>query len=273
MLSRRLTAALLLLTCPACTPPPEAPEELEDLARFVYREWGHDDPSVMASGVANLEAFIEGIDLAARVNDRAWELPALTEEDRAAVAHPDRPAEALVGVSVAYASPWPVEDHARLQSEADQLPTEPTATFYERSFPQLDDSACFPGHTCDVMVSLNNARRQNFLMSVEFLLMKDFRWVELADDRHAVVARSWFEQSWPGDDGNTHLWQSHAVDVWIGRPDGTTWRFQGLWSESELGISASAGAIAATVRGATDAIYQAGDAAIGELYHPDDETQ
>ena len=51
-----LLVGLLLLGCRKA--PPEAPKDLQELSRYLYREWQNDDPEVMAAGMDNLHAFL-----------------------------------------------------------------------------------------------------------------------------------------------------------------------------------------------------------------------
>lgn len=253
----------LFLLLAACKAPPEAPADLGELSRYLYREWDAEDPEVVRVGLQNLVDFLSDKDLTGSVNDRSWTLPDLTDEDVAGISRPDRDISAVVGVSVAFESAWPVEDHANVQIQADQRPYEPTAPdHYDRSFVDPTDPTCFPDQACDRLVTFNEATRQNILMKVTFELFKDFRAVPM-EEGWAFIARSWFEQSWPGDDGKVMLYQSYSTDLWIGRDD-KTWRFQSLWSESDLGIAASEETVVATVKVATDGIYERVDAEIAE---------
>jgi hypothetical protein len=251
----------------ACKAPPVAPVELGELSRYVYRTQA-DDEDVVAAGIENLDAFLAGQDLTAELLDRSWTLPDLTDEDVAGVERPDRDVGLAAGVAVAYESVWPVVDHARVQSEADQTPFEPTAKeHYDRVFVDIDDPACFPARTCDQMSTVNDATRNNILMKVTFELFKDFRWVDLSDGRGAVVARSWFKEPFPGEGGKVVLQQTFSIDVWIDQAGDKSWRYQAVWSESE-GITQDEGLILGTVKFATDEIFRTADEKIGELYHP-----
>jgi hypothetical protein len=270
MIVRLGSVTLVLAVLLACTPPPEAPSELNDLTRYLYRTQADPDDAVVKAGLDNLQLFLADKDLSgdASVNDRSWALDDLREEDVADLERPDRDLALEIGLSVARESQWPPEDHARAQSETDQRPFEPTAKdLYERSFPNEPDPACFVARTCTLLESFNHATRKNVLMDVTFELWKDFRWVALDDDRHAIIARSWFKEPWPGADGDIILQQSNALDIWLGQDDGTTWRFQALWSETE-GLAVSDDIILGTVKLATDDIFETGDEQIGELYHP-----
>lgn len=256
----------------ACAPP-EAPTELNDLSRYMYREWDAEDARVREAGMANLDAFLSTVDVGSdALDDRTWTLTDLQDEDVVNITRPDRPLANCFGIGMGYLSRWPASDHARLQIEADQLPTEPTAEFYDRTITNVDDPSCFVDQTCDRIDTRNDMRRKTILYSVDSTLLKNFRWVAYTDAdgtaRDAFYSRSWYDQSWPGDKDNTTVWQSYSIDVWIDRGDGTAWRYQTLWNETEiLGSSVSDDMATATVRPGTENVFEAGDAAIGALFH------
>jgi hypothetical protein len=220
----------------------------------------------MQAGIHNLETFLAGVpslDPETKAIDRAWDMEPPAEEDVAGVDRPeDVEAANMLGVSVAYASPWDVDDHVRLQRETDQTPTEPTAKEYTRT---VTDGQCFAEGSCAVMKTVNDMRRSNLAIKVSFTLLKDFRWVELDDGRRAVISRSWTDQVWVGEGGTSAILQSHSLDVWVEQGDATTWRWQNVWSESKApGDDAT---VKGTLKWATDNIFEAGDEAIEALYH------
>jgi len=252
-----------------CKAPPEAPTELSELSRYLYREWSNEDEEVVAAGLRNLTSVLAGQDLAGDVLQRSWALADLSEEDVAALpTRPDRDPADAVGVGVAYASRWTPRDHAQVQVQADQRPFEPTASeHYDRTFPDTQEPECFLDRECLVLRTFNEATRKNLLMKVTFELPKELRWVVVEEGRWSFVSRSWYEQPWSGDNGKVTLWQSYSVDVWLDDGDGGTWRFQTLWSESDLGVEFSDETVIATVRNATDQFFRACDDAIGREFH------
>ncbi len=273
------SALLIAVAAPlaACQPPsPEAPTDLSDLVRYLYREFDNEDPRFLEEGLANLDAFVDTVDLETPALDRSWIPDYLTEEDVDAITWPtERDLTATIPITVAGQGPWGVTEHGRLQMEPDQTITEPTAPTYVRTVTNADDGTCFPDRSCLLIETSNAVRRDNLLMAVDFILLKDFLWARIGtpeedeEERWAVVARSWFEQSWDGDEGNTHLWTSFAMDVWMGQPDGTTRRVQTLWSESDI-VDVEDEVVRNLLRSSIDDIFDAGDAAIEELYYGDD---
>lgn len=276
-----LPVLLLLGLVPVlgCTPTPEAPTEFSDLVRYMLRNWDDEDPAYLEGAVENLEVFLADYDLLSDSQERSWIPDFLDETDIEGLEWPDdRRLEDAIPVAIARSSVWPVADHARLQTEADQRPTEPTAQQrYVRETTNLDDASCFWERSCDLITTSNDVRRENAVMAVDFILLKDFRWVRIGtpedeDDpvRWAVVARSWFDESWHGDTDNTHLWHSFALEVWMDADDETTWRMQSLWSETDVGIEKTEegiNAIRGTTRWGINAIFEAGEDAIEDLYY------
>lgn len=255
----------------ACAPP-EAPTELSELSRYMYREWDASDDRVRAAGVVNLEAFLSSVDLGVdKLDDRSWTLSELKPEDVAAIERPDRALEDCFGLGMGYLSRWPIQDHARLQMEPDQKPSEPTAEFYDRAFTNLDDASCFPDQDCDRVDTTNELRRKTFLYAFDSTLFKNFRWVPFTTDdgteRDAFYSRSWYAKSWESDNGSTTVWQSYSIDVWIDRGDGTSWRFQTLWNETEIAGTTAGESTLSFVQTGTEDVFDAGDDAIGALYH------
>lgn len=254
-----------------CKAPPEAPTELSDLSKYLVREWPQEDSEFLTVGLDNLHAALAGVDLTGDVDARSWIASPLEPVDLTELTWPtERDPANAPGVAVARESIYGSLDHARLQMESDQLPTEPTAVEYVRTFPGTDDPACFPNRECDPIYSLSDVRRQNFLMAVSFELHKSFRWAEWGDGQQAIVARSWFEQSWFGDDGSTKLWQSYSVDVWLEIDADTVWRYQVNWSESEVGPT-SDDLVQTTVKNSINTIFEKNDEVIGALYYGEGE--
>jgi hypothetical protein len=267
---------LLLSLLIACKPPPEAPAELDDLSRYLYREWGDEDERVQASGLANLEAFLAGIDEGkgltkdTGIQQRSWTLPLLTEDDVADLpSRPDRSLDGMIALGVAKFTPYAIDCHALLQVQSDQLPAEGTATDYTRTFPGRTDGSCFPDQSCPVLETSNDVRRKNLLIAARFQLLKDFRWVTVDDadggTHRAFYSRSWLPDSFPGEAEGDMMWQSYSIDLWTERPTGGTWRYQVLWSETDTGVDAGTDIELGVIKSGTDGVLSDGDKAIVEL--------
>lgn len=265
---RLLVPAVLAALSVACQPPPKAPEEVSELTRFLFREWSHEDPSVMQDGIDQLDRFLrEEIDFKGDLNQRSMELGSIKREDLDAVDWPkDQDPAKTIGLAVMRESRWPVGDHARFQAQSEQLAAEPSASKYARRFVEPGTPECFIAGDCAVLGSENDVTRKNFLMEVDIVLKKHFRWVELSDGRRAVVARSWVPRVFEAK-GEGRIAQSYAVDVWIEQEGGRTWRFQALYQHTEFGFDVDDSTQLTVVAGATDEAFEKGDKAIEDKFH------
>ena len=224
----------MLFLLAACKPPIEAPTELNELSRYLYREFEAAEPEVMAAGLANLEAWLASLDLTVDTADRSYSLEPLDADDVAGLTRPeDRSLSDLLGLGIAYDSPYPQADHDDYVVWADQLSMSPLSAWHTRTF-DGDGASCLPDAGCEVARATDELYKDSLFINVELTLEKDFRWVTMDDGDQALVARAWFEQSFHGGSGNNHLWQNHALDVYVPRDDGHTWRWYTTWAESEF---------------------------------------
>jgi hypothetical protein len=262
-----LLSLVVLVGCPSA--PPNAPDGINELTRYLYREWANEDPAVMEEGVAKLEEELKAFDTSSGdYEDRAFSLTAPTREDLATVNWPQDqdPASCTTNISVALLSKWPVTDHAKAQISPDQLDLEPTAKSYTRNFVSPTDPGCFPERGCDAFETLNNVTRKNFFIEVAFDLHKTFRWVKLPGDRWAMVARSWTDRVFPGSDKDTAIKQSYSLDVFMGQADGKTLRYQALYSDTKISVT-DRDLVLGTVASSTNDALENGDDVIGKRFH------
>lgn len=263
---------LVALAVGACSPPKKAPKDLSDLTWFLYREWPDTDPQPLQDGVANLRDFLKPVaaagDLVGGTDNRSWQPAPPTKDDVAGLPWPkDKDPAKCRGVSVAWKSPWPIGDHARLQIQTNQLPAEPTAKSYTRELKTMPFD-CFPDHSCLLLETFNDIVRANLAMEIQLPLFKSMRWVKLktdGEDRWAIVSRSWIDRSIDGKDPKTGIDQSASLDVWLSISDTETWRYQAVFSESRPQYEESLELT--IVRDATDQTVQKADDAIQKLFH------
>lgn len=247
-----------------CSPPP-APSELTDLLRYVYREWDNKDPRALQDAMMRFEDFFNGLDPMDGSQQRSFTLEPFSKEDIQGISpvH-DRDPSVCSGIGVAIASEHSTELHGRLQADKDQLPAEPSAKSYKREF--LDDTRCFVEQKCEVLRTRNEVVRSNLVMAVEMVLHKDFRWVNIDDERKALVARSWAPESSKAiDDSKAQIHQSYSVDVVVPLKSGLIWRFQGTVTETE-GIPDNNSIADMVLRNGTEDGLVAAEKVISERY-------
>jgi len=267
---RCLAVLALAFALAGCSPAPEAPTELSDLSRYILAEFDSDDPRVLEGALANLADVFAATDLEGDLRDERTFIPdKLTAEDLAGIeTPPDTDPADLVPVAVVGRSRHPVANHMAFQRQPDQLPAEPSAETYERTYLAPDDPSCFGVEDdCTLLRTQNAIRRVNALMRVDFVLFKDFRLVDVDPDAglQGLAARSWLTESWDGESGGTRLIQSYTEDIFIDLPDGGSLRYQMLQTETDLGPDVADSLVQAIVRGSIDSSFGAADDAIDEL--------
>ena len=301
-------AALALMT--GCPPTPQANPVFSDATLFTFVEFDDPEPANLAFAARQLEREIYlSVDVeTANVDDRALAPEPLGNEDVAGIdevpdvypegfddaGQPIQPGRAL-GVAIVGLSAHAPADHTAYLLLADQVPVEPASPdHYDRTFDEGAD--CFADRGCEFLRTTNDVTKDNPLMTATYILRKDYRWVDLnlpdpADvpegepivnegtERWALIARAWDPDVAIGDAGNTAIYQSYTIEVWIPRDGdgyirdpadanagggawtsdsngGGTVRMMTLWSETSFGTS---GAVEEVTKDGIDDIFIAQD--------------
>lgn len=245
---------------------------MPELTAFFFRDHQTDDLPSLGLGVTNLELLLGDVDYEAeRSADRAFELGDLADSDVAGIARPDEPITDCVDVAVTYHSRHSIDLHAALFVETDQVPAQKATERYDRTF-TAGEPDCFLDGDCPRLSTSNDIRRANPLYSVDYVMPKEIAWLELVDaegaplGRRALTARSWLDQSWVADNGQTELVQSYTIEVWIERDDATTTRFEANFTETFVPGVTDEGTIRSTVRMGVDEAFEKNDDAISDLF-------
>lgn len=212
----------------ACKAPPPAPTEMNELARFLVREFEGEDET-LAEGLVNLYALLDDIDLDSDPSDRVYELQDVTTEDLAGLERPDRAPSDCETLAIAATSTYELDAHTGYMVLDDLTVISTTAEIYDRTMDV--DPACFQSGECPVMRTTNHIYRDAWLFQMEYDFDKDYRWVETERGR-VVLARGWIPTSAHGNSDANHIWQNYEVDVYL-EAGQDTWRFYGIWTEAE----------------------------------------
>lgn len=227
-----LLLPLLLIGC--FRPSPQGNPEFSDAVRYTWLSYEADE-ATLAYALRSLEtALYTSINLEeGGLLDRSVEVERLSAEDVQMVPHPDADPSLALPVGVGAVSPWGIEDQKHIQMLVDQTPVEPSSPdHYVRTF--LSGDECWLERGCEEMITTNDIVKKNTFMEVPYILLKDFRWVDMGlpdpadvpegeeavnegEPRWAWVARSWTDESNPGVGGDTEVTQSYVIDVWIPR--------------------------------------------------------
>jgi len=207
-----------------------APTEMVDLARFVFQNW--EDEEALPDAVDNLQAWLaDNID-----TDEAhdgFRLEPLDPADVADVNHPDVPLSGLLGAAGAAPSAFSLDDHSGEITEEDQVFANPgTYDRYERSFVGGDPERFRKG--TDLLRTSNDIETSTLGITIDYTLLKDYRWVE-GETAEAIVARSWTEEEYCNDGGGTCLEQTYSVDLFF-EHQGATWRMTAAWNQLDSSL-------------------------------------
>lgn len=266
----------MLLLLLACRPAAPTNPAFDEAASFALQSFDEEDGVNLAFAVRAIEADIAAdIDLDDGLLDRSrtpQDLDALAAQSFPQV--PDRDPAACLGVSVAHLSPHGLDDHVRVQLLEDQTPIEPASKDkYDRIV--LEGGDCFAERDCTFLRTENQLIKDNAVMTLDYTLWKDLRWVDLglpdpADvpegetpvsetPRWALVGRSWISEPAEATDGGASIMQSYSVEVWVPQDQGTT-RMMALWSETVFeGDGFDEDLVAGTTRSGIQGIFDAGD--------------
>lgn len=226
--------SVLALALVACKPAPEASLSLEDGVTFLFSDF-EGDAAELESAILDVEAEIKAADLSVEAKDRAFTLPKLTADKLGGVtAPPGTDPNNQVATVLLGRSEHDFDANYMLALETNYVCIESdTTVFYGRTIVEGED--CWEGRTCSFLRTTNEVRKENILAKAWYDLFKDYRRIDLSDGRTAMIARSWTEEVFPGDNGNTEFAQNFSAELWI--PDGSaTLRAYAIWTEINIGL-------------------------------------
>lgn len=214
----------------ACRPPPDAPEEVGDLGRYLFAHFDDDDPDALAAGVSNLAAVVLAQDLTAEVADRAVSMPVLRPVDLGSLRLPDgTSADDQVGVAASGVSAYPLDQQLTLLLDPVQTCIESAITVWAGRTFETDPGCFYDG--CDALVTANEVRRDNPVLKVWYDQPKTYRALSLQGDGvDALVGRAHIDRVFEGDSGANEWRQLFHLDVFVADGDRTI-RWFASWSE------------------------------------------
>lgn len=224
-MSRILPLAVLLAA--GCRPPPEAPEELDELAAWIYARHADEDPAAEQVGLGRLTEWLDANWAEA---EDGYEIGGLDDATVDALDEVDRATEGMLGLAVPTASEHSVDEAAYAMlavSESEVYPDMFVA--YEREV--FGDVDCFLDHACDRVEARENME-SHFPLDVVSVSQayNQYLWVDLAAGP-AMVQRNWIEFP-PEVTGPLASYievdEQFYLNVFLPREEGF-WRLQGTW--------------------------------------------
>lgn len=232
--------AVILLAL-GCGRPPEAPEDLDEVAAFLYASHLDEDERVMAAGLVQLRAWFES-DFDPERNKGFELLVPLSSatvgalDASSAFQHPDtkspRESEGMGGAAAGTVSAHPLEDSVAALTRWDQDVVFPD-TFEEwgRTW-RLCDGATFADVGCTHLEG-DEQQLSTFALGLrsDGEAYNQYRWIDLEDGTRGMSHRNW--QIYPPEVNNSLLEvvDQYYLNAFVESTDGSeVFRFQATWA-------------------------------------------
>ena len=218
--------ALLL----ACSAPPDAPRELDELVGYFFAHAVDEDEAPLAVGADNLASWMD-----TRLEETldGYAVKVLSQATLDSLDDRERPAAGLVGAAVGHESP---HDSTRLAAgvlTTDAMDRDPEATLaYRRE--SDDDVACFLDHACDVYTYRYWSTDSLPLgIEVTYQNIVQYRWFTMSTGDAALVTRQWMVD--PAELNVDWLEVDAQYYTWVSLPHGEgTRNMFALWAQTRL---------------------------------------
>ncbi|MEN9785776.1 MAG: hypothetical protein RLZZ299_1040 [Pseudomonadota bacterium] len=219
--------ALLLL---ACTPAPDAPEELDALVGYLYAHAMDEDDAALAAGGENLVAWMDSR-LAETLE--GYRVNNLDPEALAALDGRERSAAGLLGAAVGHESPhtpWTLAASVALTSPLERNPER--ALDYRRE--NEVGLECFVAETCDRMsFEAFSTSALPLGIEVESHVVQRMRWFTLPDGGAAYIQSNFMVE--PAEVSVGWLEVVAQYYAWVSVPHGDGSRNMiATWAETRL---------------------------------------
>lgn len=219
--------ALLLL---ACSKPPEAPKELDELIGFFFTHAMDEDETYLQVGGENLAAWMD-----ARLDETldGYAVNTLDQATLDGLDGSERPADDLLGAAVGHESPH--SPWALAASVANHYPTErnPDRTVsYTRA--NETDRDCFLEERCDrYTFDFTSLSSLPLGIEVESTFRQQMRWFTLPDGQSAFVEANWMHE--PADINVDWLEVRGQYYAWVSLPhDGGSRNMYATWADTRF---------------------------------------
>jgi hypothetical protein len=215
-------------------PPPEAPEDLNELSAYIYQRVNDEDQEELQAGLTNLFEWLhEGDNIANTIE--GYQIKNLNNEAIANLDDKERTVgDQLVGAAVAHIHDWSFTDILRATVVTNYGEVSNDYEFYERTFDQ--DSSCMLDRSClGVNYESHSITTWAGLVTVETRSKGQVRWVETEDYGWMTILRSWMNGPATVDpaivDANAHYY----IEVLMEGENGKMLRTSATWIDTEYG--------------------------------------
>ncbi len=221
---KRLLPCLVLLAA-GCKSPPEAPEDLHDLASYLFEHSWDEDQEALVVGLEQLTTWLEANQELAY---EGYEVGALSEETVDALDDKDRTTMGMVGLSLTRLSHHPIEDSTWALVSVDQGEIYPD-TFAEYAREYLSGPECFVERSCERMEAIEELH-STFPLSLETwsTAHNQYVWADL-EGGTAMVHRNWQVDPPEVSSDLMKVDEQAYLNLFVPGSEGA-WRLQAQWT-------------------------------------------
>ncbi len=184
---RQLPLLLLALGL-GCKPPPDAPDDLDQLCEYLYSHHADEDLETMEVGLDNLIAWL---DLHWEEASEGYVVTELSQQTANSLDGNEHSVQGILGLAMAYRSDHGVVDSGLAFAGEDQSVVFPELyDEYEREY--LSDEGCFLNQSCERLEALEWMTTSYALgVTSTSNAHTQYLWVETSTGT-AMVMRNWF---------------------------------------------------------------------------------
>ena len=199
--AQMLSLLLLALVASACSEPPGAPSEYEDLLAYVFEHAGDEDDEALAAGLENLHAWLQDSSRLESVLE-GYVIDELPESAVNGLDDVTRTSAGARGMTVVTLSPHATSDLATtLTWERFEEIVSANFTKYTRTFDEGTDLACFQTTECTwVQAQSETKSKWVGIVEMETGYTIQFRWVATSAG-WMLVHRFWLNTPAHGEFG------------------------------------------------------------------------
>ena len=230
---------LVVLGTSACTPPPDAPADLENLSEYIFAHMGDEDTRELEAGLINLRTWLEtGTNLES--TKEGYTVNDLKDESVNALDDVERSIrDSLYGAAVAHTYDHTMTELKQTMFADDwSAVSEGTYDCYERIYASAEEPNCFVDGSCtELSYITDSVSSWAGAVDVTSVSLGEVREITV-DGESMVLQRTWLEgpSETSGILGDqVELYAQYFVNIMIPSTSGDILRTTATWMDVQVG--------------------------------------
>jgi hypothetical protein len=222
---------IVFLLIMGCRPPPDAPENLDELMSYLFEHALDERDDALVAGTENLTVW-----MSANLEETfdGYRVTNLSSESVASLDGSERDLDGLVGAAVGYDIAYPFELVSDVMISTDPMDLYPDV-YADNSREYLTDFDCFVAQECELL-SFTAETTFNYPLNIvaSTKARTDYRWLQLSNGQMASVQRVWMTE--PAEVNVDWLTLEQNYFIAVAFPEGDiTRRVESTWAIVKLG--------------------------------------